>query len=120
MVLPLSVGRFKSILALEAAMRDHDKLLCVVAQKDTQLEDPQASDLYALGCVAEVVQFLKMPDGTLKIFLQGRSRAKTMKVELSSKEYFETELEYPEAGSPMNVELKALMRHAVEVFDEHC
>ena len=70
MVLPLSVGRVKSIQALEAAMRDHDKMLCVVAQRDMQLEDPGVADLYVAGVLVEVVQYLKMPDGTLKVFLQ--------------------------------------------------
>ena len=75
MMLPLSVGRAKSIKALEAAMKGSDKLLAVVAQKDVQLEDPQAGDLFGTGVLVEVAQFLKMPDGTLKVFLQGLRRA---------------------------------------------
>ncbi len=119
MVLPLSVGRAKSVKALEAAMRQ-DKLLCVVAQKQSQLEDPQPGDLFATGVLAEVMQFLKMPDGTLKVFLQGISRLRTKTVEFSSdKGYWEANLEYAEKPVPADPELKALMRHAVEVCEEH-
>ncbi|MBI4375884.1 MAG: endopeptidase La [Elusimicrobia bacterium] len=118
MVLPLSVGRTKSILALEAAMKEPEKLLCVVAQKEMQLEDPQPSDLYGLGCLAEVVQFLKMPDGTLKVFLQGLTRAQTKNLALA-RGYWEADVQYPEATAKVGPELKALMRHAVDVFEEH-
>ena len=77
MVLPLSVGRPKSVKAIEAAMKSHDKLLCVVAQRDVALEDPQPADLFTTGVLAEVVQYLKMPDNTLKVFLQGVARVAT-------------------------------------------
>ena len=120
MVLPLSVGRAKSIMAIETAMMDSDKLLYVVAQKEMQLEDPQPRDLYGLGVLAEVIQFLKMPDGTLKVFLQGVCRAKAVKFDLlQEKGYWEAELEYPQTSSKLTPEIKALMRHAVEVFEEH-
>ena len=120
MMLPLSVGRAKSIKALEAAMKESDKLLAVVAQKDVQLEDPQPADLFTTGVLVEVVQFLKMPDGTLKVFLQGLTRIVTKGPEFSAeKGFWEAELEYPEAAAPVTAELKALMRHALEVFEEH-
>jgi ATP-dependent Lon protease len=120
MVLPLSVGRAKSIKALEAAMKDADKLLCVVAQKEISLEDPQPGDLYATGVLVEVVQFLKMPDGTLKVFLQGIERVATQALEFSAeKGFWEVSPEYPEERVEATPELKALMRHAVEVFEEH-
>lgn len=120
MVLPLSVGRQKSILALEAAMKDESKLLAVVAQKEIQLEDPQASDLFNKGVLVEVVQFLKMPDGTLKVFLQGIARidAKTLDFD-AARGYWEAGLEYPEQPAEATPEIKALMRHAIETFEEH-
>jgi ATP-dependent Lon protease len=65
MVLPLSVGRPKSVKAIEAAMQT-EKFLVVVAQKDVGVEDPKAEDVYRMGVLVEVVQYLKMPDGTLK------------------------------------------------------
>ena len=120
MVLPLSVGRAKSIRAIEAAMSQTGKRLAVVAQKDVQLEDPQPSELYETGVLTEVVQFLKMPDGTLKVFLQGLVRARTLSLELSAeKGYWEADLDYPRETARTSAELKALMRHAVEVFEEH-
>ena len=120
MVLPLSVGRAKSIKAIEAAMKETGKRLAVVAQKDVQLEDPQPAELYETGVLAEVVQFMKMPDGTLKVFLQGLVRARARSIELASqKGYWEAELEYPRETAKPSAELKALMRHAVEVFEEH-
>ena len=120
MVLPLSVGRAKSIQALEAAMRDHDKLLCVVAQRDMQLEDPQAADLFTTGVLVEVVQYLKMPDGTLKVFLQGITRIAAKTPELSAdKTHWEVSPEYPEKPVEATAEIKALMRHAVETVEEH-
>ncbi|MDE2237426.1 MAG: LON peptidase substrate-binding domain-containing protein, partial [Elusimicrobia bacterium] len=120
MVLPLSVGRPKSINAIEAAMREHDKLLCVVAQRDMQLEDPRVSDLYGVGVLVEVVQYLKMPDGTLKVFLQGHSRALVRRPELSADgSRWEVCPEYPESPAKPTPELKALMRHAVETVEEH-
>jgi ATP-dependent Lon protease len=120
MVLPLSVGRAKSVAALEAAMKDTGKLLCVVAQKEVSLEDPQPADLYASGVLAEVVQFLKMPDGTLKVFLQGLTRANAKGLAIAEgKTYWEADLDYPQETVSATAELKALMRHAIEVFDEH-
>ncbi|MBI5629366.1 MAG: endopeptidase La [Elusimicrobia bacterium] len=120
MVLPLSVGRAKSVKALEAAMRVPEKLLCVVAQREMQLEDPQPKDLFEMGVLTEIVQFLKMPDGTLKVFLQGLSRAKIKAIEFSQENgYWEACLEYPDEPARPTPELKALMRHAVELFEEH-
>ena len=70
-LLPLSVGRIRSIRALEAAIKDGKKLLAVVAQKDMRIEEPQISDVYTTGVLASVEQFLRMPDGTLKVFFAG-------------------------------------------------
>ncbi len=120
MVLPLSVGRAKSIKAIEAAMKDESKLLAVVAQKEVQLEDPQQDELFKIGVLVEVVQFLKMPDGTLKVFLQGLARVHTKTLEFpEEKGYWEADLEYPEKPVAITPEIKALMRHSIDVFDEH-
>src|SRR6185369_3981726 len=78
MSLPLSVGREKSIKALETSMQDYNKRVLVVAQKQAQTEDHALTDLYTVGVVADVVQFLRMPDGTLKVFLQGLTRARSL------------------------------------------
>ncbi|MDX6770144.1 MAG: endopeptidase La [Elusimicrobiota bacterium] len=120
MVLPLSVGRPKSVKAIEAAMAQHGKWLAVAAQKDVAIEDPKPEDLYGLGVLVEVVQYLKMPDGTLKVFLQGHSRVRLAALEYSApKGHWEAALEYPETPAKTGPELKALMRHALEVSEEH-
>ncbi|MBI5622656.1 MAG: endopeptidase La [Elusimicrobia bacterium] len=120
MVLPLSVGRPKSIKALEAAMAS-GKLLGVVAQKASHIEDPAEADLFRVGVLAEVVQYLRMPDSTLKVFLQGHSRVSVSKLSFSeAKGYWEAGLEYPELPAPPpTTEVKALMRHSIELFEEH-
>ncbi len=119
MVLPLSVGRPKSVKAIEAAMAKHGKLLVVAAQKDVTIEDPKADDVYRMGVLVEVVQYLKMPDGTLKVFLQGHARAAVAKMEFSADEgHWEAGLVYPEAPAKTTPEVKALMRHALEISEE--
>jgi ATP-dependent Lon protease len=119
MVLPLSVGRPKSVKAIEAAMEKHGKLLVVAAQKDVSIEDPKADDVYRMGVLVEVVQYLKMPDGTLKVFLQGHARAGVAKMEFAAEAgHWEADLAYPEAPAKMTAEVKALMRHALEICEE--
>ena len=119
MVLPLSVGRPKSVKSIEAAMAKHGKMLVVAAQKDVSIEDPKAEDVYKMGVLVEVVQYLKMPDGTLKVFLQGHARAAVTKMEFGAENgHWEADLEYPEAPAKMTAEVKALMRHALEISEE--
>ena len=120
MVLPLSVGRPKSVKAIEAAMQKHDKLLVVVAQKDVLVEDPKTDDVYRMGVLVEVVQYLKMPDGTLKVFLQGIARASVAQMEFASAAgHWEASLTYPASAVKLTAETKALMRHCLEVCEEH-
>ena len=75
MVIPLFVGRAKSIKCLDAAM-DNDKQIFLVAQKDATLDDPSADDLYQIGTVATILQLLKLPDGTVKVLVEGAKRAR--------------------------------------------
>lgn len=120
MVLPLSVGRPKSVKAIEAAMQKHDRLLVVVAQKDVLVDDPRAQDLYGMGVLVEVVQYLKMPDGTLKVFLQGMTRARIEEMACPDPAgHWEASLTYPSSATKPTAELKALMRHCLEVCEEH-
>ena len=120
MVLPLSVGRPKSVKAIEAAMKDHGKLLAVVAQKEVGVEDPKVEDLYPLGVLVEVVQYLKMPDGTLKVFLQAHARAKAAEPRFDAEAgHWRAELSYPETPAKPGAELTALSRHALETAEEH-
>ena len=74
MVIPLFVGREKSIRALDLAM-EGDKRILLVAQKSAETDDPGAADLHAIGTLAQVLQLLKLPDGTIKVLVEGVSRA---------------------------------------------
>src|SRR5438309_7578777 len=75
MIVPLFVGREKSVRALEAVMRD-DKQILLVAQKNAAQDDPGADDLYDVGTVSTVLQLLKLPDGTVKVLVEGGRRAR--------------------------------------------
>ncbi|MGN6150713.1 MAG: endopeptidase La, partial [Lysobacteraceae bacterium] len=79
MVIPLFVGREKSIRALDLAM-DRDKRILLVAQKSPETDDPAAADLYEVGTLAQVLQLLKLPDGTIKVLVEGVSRARLTRV----------------------------------------
>ncbi|WP_242108191.1 endopeptidase La [Luteimonas aquatica] len=79
MVIPLFVGRDKSIHALDQAM-ESDKRILLVAQKSAEVDDPGADDLYAIGTLAQVLQLLKLPDGTIKVLVEGVARARVDKV----------------------------------------
>jgi len=77
MVIPLFVGREKSMLALDAAMAG-DKQILLIAQKAPEIDDPKPADLYEIGAIAQVLQLLKLPDGTVKVLVEGISRAKVV------------------------------------------
>ena len=74
MVVPLFVGREKSVRALEEVMKS-DKQIMLVTQKDRDQDDPEPSDIYTVGVLATVLQLLKLPDGTVKVLVEGKSRA---------------------------------------------
>src|SRR6187397_778527 len=75
MIVPLFVGREKSVRALEAVMKE-DKQILLVAQKNASQDDPSADDIYRVGTVSTVLQLLKLPDGTVKVLVEGGRRAK--------------------------------------------
>jgi ATP-dependent Lon protease len=117
MIVPLFVGRDKSVNALEAAMQGN-KTVFLLSQKNPGDEDPGAEDLYDVGTVATVLQLLKLPDGTVKVLVEGQSRGSL--VSLSAKdEYLEAEVtERPDAvGEPVQVE--ALLRSAAKQFETY-
>src|SRR6202142_2088696 len=82
MVIPLFVGREKSIHALDAAMRT-DKRIMLVAQKQADIDDPKLEDLHGFGTVATILQLLKLPDGTVKVLVEGVDRARVLQIGLS-------------------------------------
>lgn len=92
MVIPLFVGREKSIHSLEAAM-DHDKQVMLVAQKEASTDEPGVNDLFSVGTVASVIQMLKLPDGTVKVLVEGLRRARITSL-TDNGEYFLAHAEY--------------------------
>ena len=86
MIVPLFVGREKSVKALEEVMRD-DKHILVVTQKNAQDDDPAPDQIYATGTIATVLQLLKLPDGTVKVLVEGLHRA-TIDRYLQTQDYF--------------------------------
>jgi ATP-dependent Lon protease len=117
MVIPLFVGRPKSIKALEAAM-EAGKSIMLVAQKNAAKDEPSADDIYAIGCVANILQMLKLPDGTVKVLVEGAQRAKIHRIEdLTTHFVCDLTPMAPETGG--NAELEALRRAIVAQFDQY-
>ena len=122
MVIPLFVGRPKSIKALEAAMGT-DRRIMLVAQKAAAKDDPLVTDMFDVGCVSTILQMLKLPDGTVKVLVEGQQRAVVNKVE-DGESYFvasitpvevvaETETKSKNKAS----EIEALRRAVMQQFD---
>ena len=91
MIVPLFVGREKSIAALEEVMRS-DKQILLVAQKNASDDEPTTDGIYAMGTLASVLQLLKLPDGTVKVLVEGTRRA-AIKRYTENESYFEAEIE---------------------------
>ncbi len=85
-VTPLFVGRKKSIKALEEVMK-LDKSLVLVTQKNSEVDDPQEEHIYSYGCLSKVLQLLKLPDGTVKVLVEGLERVKILEMNENSKKY---------------------------------
>ena len=93
MVVPLFVGREKSIKALQEVMKS-DKSIVLVSQKNSEVDDPSEKDLYQYGCLSKVLQLLKLPDGTVKVLVEGQERVKILKYDLNNEEkYLNCEVE---------------------------
>ena len=120
MSLPLSVDREKSIAAVELALNTPEKYILAVSQKNAEIEDPKESDIYHFGVIAQITQNLKMPDGSMKIFLQGLARARVTKLEMDSitGSWFAT-VEYIEEEEDDSPVVQALMRKVLDEFDHY-
>ncbi|WP_325892055.1 endopeptidase La [Grimontia sp. NTOU-MAR1] len=114
MVIPLFVGRDKSIRCLEAAM-DNDKQILLVAQKDAATDDPSISDLYQVGTVASILQLLKLPDGTVKVLVEGLQRAEVKK--FHEDDFFTADAEYMLTPEMDEREQEVLVRTAISQFE---
>ena len=95
MVVPLFVGREKSIKALQEAMKS-DKSIVLVTQKNSEVDDPSSKDLYQYGCLSKVLQLLKLPDGTVKVLVEGEKRIQILKHNESNSNYLTCEAEVVE------------------------
>jgi len=117
MVTPLFVGRQKSIEALEKAMAA-DKQVLLVAQKDPAMDDPAPADLYSVGTVAAILQLLKLPDGTVKVLIEGKERAQIERVE-DAVTYFKAQILPLEEIGVSGSEPHAMVSAAVTQFEQY-
>jgi ATP-dependent Lon protease len=115
MVVPLFVGREKSIKALQEVMKT-DKSIVLVTQKNSEIDDPTSKDLYQFGCLSKVLQLLKLPDGTVKVLVEGEKRVKILRHNENSKEYLTCEVEIVEDQNTSK-ELEALALGLIKKFD---
>ena len=117
MIVPLFVGREKSVKALEQVMNSEKKIL-LVAQKDASLDEPGAEDLYLMGTLANVLQLLKLPDGTVKVLVEGVQRIKINEF-LATEEFFEAKTEEVSLVREDGDELEALSRSVIDKFAQY-
>ncbi len=117
MIVPLFVGREKSVRALEAVMKD-DKQILLVAQKNAAQDDPSADDIYRVGTVSTILQLLKLPDGTVKVLVEGGRRARLASFK-ETESYFEAIVEDLPDGEADPRELEALGRTVVGQFEQY-
>ena len=98
MVVPLFVGREKSINALQEVMKT-DKSVILVAQKNSEIDDPEEKDLYGYGCLSKILQLLKLPDGTVKVLIEGQKKVKINSIDKQNIKYLNCEIEITDENS---------------------
>ncbi len=117
MVIPLFVGREKSILALDSAMKSGKEVL-LVAQKQADVDDPEIKDLYDVGTIATILQLLKLPDGTVKVLVEGGSRASIAR--FSEEEFFSAEVQRLSEDEEFDErEIEVLTRSVISQFEQY-
>jgi ATP-dependent Lon protease len=118
MVIPLFVGREKSIKALDAAMKE-DKQILLVAQKSAETDEPEVGDMHSVGTLANILQLLKLPDGTVKVLVEGGSRSKLSDF-AETEGYFTAKYTTIQDVTPEDdKEIEVLMRSAIALFDQY-
>src|SRR5690348_1945180 len=117
MIVPLFVGREKSVRALEDVMKD-DKQILLVTQKNAAQDDPTSADIYSVGTIGTVLQLLKLPDGTVKVLVEGGQRAKIVRF-AENDAFFQAYAEAIEEKLGEQQELEALARTAVSQFEQY-
>ena len=117
MVIPLFVGRPKSIKALEAAM-EAGRQIMLVAQKAAGKDEPKPEDMFEVGCVSSILQMLKLPDGTVKVLVEGVQRAQTREIHETAEHFTAEVTPVHPAGEP-TPEVEALRRAVTQQFDQY-
>ena len=117
MVIPLFVGREKSIEALDAAV-EADKQIMLVAQKSASMDDPSTEDVYQVGTVATILQLLKLPDGTVKVLVEGLERAKIVRF-VDTEKYFSAQIAVMKSVSPSEREGEVMSRSVLGQFEQY-
>ncbi|MGY3945499.1 endopeptidase La [Aeromonas tecta] len=115
MVIPLFVGREKSIRCLEAAM-EQDKKVLLVAQKDASTDEPTVEEIFTVGTVANILQMLKLPDGTVKVLVEGGQRARLERM-IDDKDFFVGEAQYIASAAIEEKDQDVLVRSAIGQFE---
>ncbi len=115
-VVPLFVGRKKSIKALEEVMKS-DKSVVLVTQKNSEVDDPSEKDIYSYGCLSKVLQLLKLPDGTVKVLVEGLARVKILEIEDDTKKYLSCKTQIIEADKE-NEEHKTFASNLIKKFEK--
>ena len=120
MVIPLFVGRPKSIKALEAAM-EAERRIMLVAQKAAAKDEPSVSDMFEVGCVSTILQMLKLPDGTVKVLVEGQQRARVAKITDGNAHFTATVIpvDSGEGADAKSAEIEALRRAVLQQFDQY-
>jgi len=121
MVIPLFVGRPKSIKALEAAMESERRIM-LVAQKAAAKDEPSTEDMFEMGCVATILQMLKLPDGTVKVLVEGVQRAKVLSIAEGENHFVASVKPVDPAAERMpavSTEIEALRRAVMQQFDQY-
>ena len=120
MVIPLFVGRAKSIKALELAM-EAERRIMLVAQKAAAKDEPSVEDMFEVGCVSTILQMLKLPDGTVKVLVEGQQRARVNRIDDGETHFSAnvTPIEAPEAATQKGTEVEALRRAVMQQFDQY-
>ncbi len=117
MVIPLFVGRDKSIRALETAMASNKEIM-LVAQRDPNVDEPGTDDLYDVGTVSNILQLLRLPDGTVKVLVEGSYRAEIHQVE-DNGEFFQSQVSALESEEVDEDEVESLIRSAITHFEKY-
>ncbi|MBN2374328.1 endopeptidase La [bacterium] len=119
MIIPLFVGRSKSIKAVEKAISANNSKLILATQKDAKVDEPADKDIFRIGTIAEILQVLKLPDGTIKVLVEGTSRAQIIDF-IGANEYFEVCCQEVNIDVEITPQIEALMRNILDRFEVYC